>query len=154
MFDNLPEYLFHKLTKVLHSAARFILGLRGFALHLHVLSHLKSPHFLPVEFRIEIKIALLTNKCLHCYAPTYLKNLINSRSVSAGYSLRVHDDNWLLQTITSLNFAWPQSMFSYALPKVWNSLPLCLREIETLSLFKKRLKAYYFDLVLEDITTV
>ena len=87
-------------------------------------------------------------------APTYLKNLINSRSVSERYSLRVNDDNWLLQTITSLNFAKSQSMFSYASPKVWNSLPLSLREIETLSLFKKRLKAFYCNLAFEDITTV
>ena len=45
-------------------------------------------------------------------------------------------------------------MFLYALPKIWNSLPLSLREIETLSLFKKRLKAYYFNLVYKDISTV
>ena len=41
-----------------------------------------------------------------------------------------------------LNFTKSQSMFSYATPKVWNSLPLSLREIETLYLFKKCLKAY------------
>ena len=117
-------------------------------------TYLKSLYFLPLKFRIEFKIALLTHKCQDGYAPTYLKNLINSRSVSARYSLRVNDDNWLLQTVTSLNFARSQSMFSYALPKVWNSLPLSLREIETLYLFKKRLKAYYFNLAFDDITTV
>ena len=45
-------------------------------------------------------------------------------------------------------------MFSCASPKVWNSLPLSRREIKTLSLFKKRLKAFYFNLAFEDITTV
>ena len=99
-------------------------------------------------------LLFIMNTNLHGYAPTYLKNLINSRSVSERYSLRVNDDNWLLQTVTSLNFAISQSMFSYASPKVWNSLPLSLREIETLSLFKKRLKAFYFNLAFEDITTV
>ena len=154
LFYNLPEYLLHKLTKVLHSAVRFIFGFRGSALRKHMLPYLKSLHFLPVKFRIEFKIALLTHKCLHGYAPTYLKNLINFRSVSERYSLRVNDDNWLLQTLTSLNFARSQSMFSCASPKVWNSLPLSLREIETLSLFKKRLKAFYFNLAFEDIDTV
>ena len=52
-----------------------------------MLPYLKSLHFLPVKFRIEFKIVLLTHKCLHGYAPTYLKNLINSRSVSERYSL-------------------------------------------------------------------
>ena len=108
---NLPEYLLHKLTKVLYSAVRLIFGLRGSALRMHMLPYLKSLHFLPVKFRIEFKIALITHKCLHGYAPTYLKNLINSCSVSERYSLRVNDDNWLLQTVTSLNFARSQSSF-------------------------------------------
>ena len=68
--------------------------------------------------------------------------------------LRVNDDNWLLQTVTSLNFARSQSMFSYASPKIWNSLPLSLREIKTLYLFKNRLREYYFTLAFEDSTTV
>ena len=92
--------------------------------------------------------------CLHGYVRTYLKNLFNSHSVSARYTLRVNNDNWLLQTATSLNFARSQSMFLYAPPKVWNSLPLSLRKIETLYLFKQCLKTYYLNLTFEDITTV
>ena len=68
LFYNLPEYLLHKLTKVLYSAVRFIFGLRGSALRMHMQPNLKSLHFLPVKFRIEFKIALLTHKCLHGYA--------------------------------------------------------------------------------------
>ena len=88
------------------------------------------------------------------YAPRYLKNSIKSRSVSARYSLRVNDDNWLLQTVTRFNFARFESIFSYASLNVWNSLPLSLREIETLFVFKKRQKAHYFNLAFEDIATV
>ena len=43
-----------------------------------------------------IKNKIRAHKCLHGYAPAYLKNLINSHSVSARYTLRVNDDNWLL----------------------------------------------------------
>ena len=89
LFYNLLEYLLLELTKVLYSAVRFIFGLRGSALRMHKLPYLKNLHVLPVKFRIEFKIALLTHKCLHGYASTYWKNLINSRSVSARYSLRV-----------------------------------------------------------------
>ena len=101
-----------------------------------------------------IKNKIRAHKCLHGYAPTYLKNLINSHSVSARYTLRVNDDNWLLQKVTNLNLARSQSMFLYASPKVWNSLPLFLREIEILYLLKKRLKAYCLKLTFEDIATV
>ena len=41
----------------------------------------------------------------------------NSRSVLVRYSLRINDDDWLFQTVTSLNFARSQSIFSYA--KIW-----------------------------------
>ena len=54
---------------------RFIFGLSGSSLRMHLLPYLKRLHFLPVKFRIEFKIALLIHKCLHGYAPTYLKNL-------------------------------------------------------------------------------
>ena len=71
------------------------------------------------DFSVDmIKNKILALKCLHGYAPTYLKNLINSRSVSVRYTLRVNDDNWLLQKVTSLNFTRSQSMFLYASPKV------------------------------------
>ena len=92
--------------------------------------------------------------CLHGYVRTFFKKLFKSHSVLARYTLHVNNDNWLLQTVTSLNFARFQSMFLYASPKIWNSLPLSLREIETLYLFKLRLKAYYLNLTFEDITTV
>ena len=134
LFYNLPEYLLHKLTKVWYFAVRFMFGLRVTALRMHMQRYLKRLHFLPV--RIEFKIALLTHKCLHGYVPTFLKNLISSSAVSIRYSLRVNDDNWLLQTVTSFHFPRSQSMFLYASPKVWNSLPLSLRQIETLYLFK------------------
>ena len=101
-----------------------------------------------------IKNKIRAHKCLHGYASTYFKNLINSRSVSARYTLRFNDDNWMLQTVISLNFARSQSMFLYASPKVWNSLPLSLREIGTLHLSKKRLNAYDLNLTFEDISTV
>ena len=117
LFYNLPEYLLHKLTKVLYTAVRFIFGLRGSALRMHLLPYSKSLHFLPVKFRIKFKIALLTHKCLHGYAPPYLKNLIKSHSGSERYSLRVNDDNWLLQTGSSLNLARSNLCFRMHHPK-------------------------------------
>ena len=131
--------------------------LRGSALQMHIPPCLKSFHFLPaISYWMQNYFAPTQMPAWLCqgYAPTYLKNFIYSCFVSARYSLRINDDNWLLQTVTSLNFAGSQSRFSCALPKVCNSLPLSLLEIETLSLFKKRLQAYYFNLAFEDVTIV
>ena len=66
-----------------------------------------------------IKNKIWAHKCRHGYALTCLKDLINSHSVSTRYILRVNDNNWLLQTVTRLNFARSQSMFLYASCKVW-----------------------------------
>ena len=60
LFYNVPEYLLHKLTKVLYAAVRFIFGLRGSALRMHMQPYMKRLHSLPVKFHIEFKIALLT----------------------------------------------------------------------------------------------
>ena len=96
LFYNLPEYLLHKLTKVLYTAVRFIFGLRGSALRMHLLPYSKSLHFLPVKFRIKFKIALLTHKCLHGSASPYLKNLIKSHSGSERYNLRVQIKSFII----------------------------------------------------------
>ena len=61
LFRNIPEYLLHKLTKVLYAAVRFIFGLRGSAFRMHI-PYLKSLHFLPIEFRIEFKIAFVAGQ--------------------------------------------------------------------------------------------
>ena len=63
-FYNLPQYLLHKLTKILYVVLRFIFGLRGSTLLMHMLPYLKSLPFLPVKFRIEFKIALLAHNLL------------------------------------------------------------------------------------------
>ena len=57
------------------------------------------------------------HKCLHGYAPTFEQ--FNQLSFCFGkiYTLLVNDDNLLLQTATTLNFAKSQSMFSYASPR-------------------------------------
>ena len=154
LFYNLPEILLKKLTKVLYACVRYVFGLRGSALRLHMLPFLKRLHILPVKFRIEFKIALLTHKCLHGNAPTYLKELICARPASTRYCLRVNDDKWLLQTLPYPNLVKSKSMFSFAAPKIWNSLPFSLRETSSVSLFKSRLKSYFFNIAFEDVANV
>ena len=47
-----------------------------------------------------------------------------------------------------------KSMFSFAAPKIWNSLPLPLREISSVSLFKTHLKSYVFNIAFEDVASI
>ena len=61
LFRNIPEYLLHKLTKVLYAAVRFIFGLCGSAFRRHI-PYLKGLHFLPIKFRVEFKIAFVAGQ--------------------------------------------------------------------------------------------
>ena len=42
----------------------------------HITPILRSLHWLPVSFRTEYKIYLLTYQCIHGNAPSYLKELV------------------------------------------------------------------------------
>ena len=44
-----------------------------------------------------------------------------------------------------------KSMFSFAAPKIWNSLPLSLHETCSVLLFKAHLKSYFFNIAFEDV---
>ena len=154
LFYDLPEMLLKKLTKVLYAGVRFIFGLHGTASRLHMLPFLKRLHILPIKFRIEFKIALLTHKCLHGNAPAYLRKLMCLRFASTHYCLRVNNDKWLLQTMPHPSLVKSKSMFSFAAPKIWNSLPLSLREISSVSLFKTHLKSYFFNIAFDDVASI
>ena len=50
--------------------------------------------------------------------------------------------------------AWSNLMFSFAAPKIWNALPISLRETSSVLLFKARLKSYFFNSAFEDVANV
>ena len=67
VFYSLPEYILHKLTKVSIAAMRFVFGLCGSALRMHMQSYLKSLHFLPVIVNYALNSKLLylhVNACM------------------------------------------------------------------------------------------
>ena len=109
---------------------------------------------MPVKFHVEFKIALLTHKCLHEKAPAYLRKLICPRFALTRYCLRVNNDKWLLQTMPHPSLVKSKSMFSLAAPKIWNSLPLSLREANGVSFFKAHLKSYFFNIAFENVANV
>ena len=128
----------NKLQLVQNAAARVLTRTRKFD---HISPVLSNLHWLPVKFRIEYKILLLTYKALNGLAPTYLTELISYykpsrdlRSQSAG-SLLVPRIN----KVTSGSRA-----FSYKAPQLWNNLPVSVRDSDTASIFKSRLKTYLF----------
>jgi hypothetical protein len=73
---GLPEVTLKPLTRIQNYAARLISKTHQTD---HITPVLIDLHWLPIVFRIKFKILLLTFKCIHGLAPSYLSELINVR---------------------------------------------------------------------------
>ena len=74
MLCGLPAKHIAKLQRVQNSAARLVFNIPRYS---HITPVLISLHWLPVKFRIDFKVILITFKVLHGIAPDYLRSLIN-----------------------------------------------------------------------------
>ena len=125
-----------KLAKIQNYASKIILQ-KGRRQGLPAIERLVKLHWLPIKQRIVYKVLLLTFKCIIKKAPMLLISLltVNSNSRHAN--------------TLSTNIYYPlnsngQRAFSYYAPKLWNALPLNMRNIELLPEFKAKLKTHLF----------
>jgi hypothetical protein len=115
----------------------------------HITPVLKSLHWLPVEFRIKFKILLLTFKAIKGMAPTYLQDaIVPYRPTRA---LRSQNSGLLVIPRVSKITVGGRA-FSYQAPVLWNKLPTQVKEADTVSTFKARLKTYLFELAYEQVS--
>ena len=138
LFKNMNNYQFDKLQKLQNFAAKVVLGK---SLYDHVTPCLIELHWLPVKFRVDYKIAVLTFKCLNGLAPQYLSSLIEVYVPSR--SLRSASKNLLRVKDTKFKTLGDRS-FSFTAPLIWNKLPINLRTEKSIENFKKMLKTHYF----------
>ena len=134
-----PSKSIRTLQLVQNAAARFLTGTRR---REHISPVLASLHWLPIKFRIEFKILLLTYKTLNGIGPSYLKELIVPYYQSR--SLRSQHAGLLVIPRVSKSSMGGRA-FSYQAPLLWNNLPVEVRGADTLSIFKSRLKTFLFD---------
>ena len=138
LLTGLPSYLISKLQRVQNSAARLIKQTGRFN---HITPVLRDLHWLPIEFRIDYKIILITFKVLKNIAPPYLKELV--RPYVPNRPLRSMNEN-KLSPGTFRCKAYGGRAFSVRSPQLWNSLPTRLRRTESLKDFKRSLKTHLF----------
>ena len=81
---GLSQVQIDKIQRVQNAAARLIFEQPKFC---HITPVLSQLHWLPIKYRIEFKILLMTFKAIHGMVPDYICKLI-SRRKSTGYSLR------------------------------------------------------------------
>ena len=138
LFKNLNAYQIQSLQKLQNFAAKVVMNK---SLYDHVTPCLIELHWLPVFYRIDYKIALMTFKCLNGLAPSYLCSLISLYKPSR--NLR-SADKFLLKEIRTNFKTIGEKCFAFSSPKVWNSLPITLRMEKSIDIFKKNLKTFYF----------
>ena len=136
LYYGLPSILINQLQRVQNSAARFVLNLRKSD---HVSTALRHLHWLPIRYRIEYKIALITYKTLQKSCPGYLRDLLDESPTPR----LTRSNNKLKVPRTKLKTAGDRS-YSVAAPTIWNALPLHVTNSTSVSSFKKQLKTHYF----------
>ena len=134
---GLPDKLINRLQRIQNAAARLVTRTRK---HDHITPVLKELHWLPVRYRIDYKILLLTYKALNDEGPEYLRELLIPSK-----GLRSRERLELQKPATKL-VNYGDRSFSKAAPVLWNSLPVELRKSKSTNTFKKNLKTHLFTL--------
>ena len=141
LYIYLPNYILRELQLIINSSARLIVGMPRFSRD-PVSPACIELHFLPVKARIIYKICLLTFKSLTFGQPIYLAELLNIRQISR--DLRSSSDLRLDEPIIAQsNFS--NRCFEYVAPRLYNSLPVAVRDSSTVFTFKRRLKTFLFN---------
>ena len=139
---GLPACQLAKVQRVQNAAARLIFRKSKFC---HITPLLKELHWLPINYRIQFKILLITFKALYDMAPIYLSSLISIRS-STRYNLRSNTALVLNIPQVRSHATLGDRSFAMAAPKLWNALPCDIRNAKTLYKFKRLLKTHIFRL--------
>ena len=101
-------------------------------------------HWLPVSFRIEYKVLILTYKAIHGHAPPYISDLIKTME-RTNYNLR-SSSQLLLQpyNATKTKKTLGDRAFQVASPGLRNGLPNDIRNAKTMDVFKSLVKTHLF----------
>ena len=119
-----------KLQKVQNAAARLVVRAKK---RTSTSDILKKLHWLRVESRIVYKILLLVFKSLH-----------EQCSKNLGVKFKSNHGRPMLET-RGAKTKYRKRTFTYTGPKLWNALPLEIREEDNIEKFKQKVKTLLFE---------
>ena len=128
------------MQRVQNAAARLVTSTPRYC---HITPILYELHWLPVKFRINFKLLLITFKALYGMAPNYIVDLLNIKK-KGNYSLRSNDSIMLEYPKEKSLRSFGDRPFSIAVTKHWNELPEDIRNISSINVFKTALKTHLF----------
>ena len=128
LYAGVPSYLLERLQKIQNKAARLVLSKHDSKELLRLL------HWLPVQKRVDFKIACLVFKSLNNLSPSYIQDLIE-----------IYQPTRALRSSASISLKRPIPPVSFVgrAPKIWNNLSHGTRSCTSLQSFKKSLKTEF-----------
>jgi hypothetical protein len=138
LLSGIPKIQLDRLQHIQNMAARIVTRTKK---HDHITPVLASLHWLPIRFRVQYKVLLLTYKALNGLAPPYLAELLQVYQPTR--QLRSASQHLLTVPVARYVTVGDRA-FSNNAPKLWNSLPLEVRASTSVGSFKTKLKTVLF----------
>lgn len=135
---GLTKICYKRLQVMQNAAARLHLKIPN---HDPVRKSLKWLHWLPVEERSKFKSLCIAHKAIKNKGRDKLRGLV---SPYAPASLLRSSQEHLLSTTRIKRARWVGRSFEHLVPKLWNGLPLGIRQLEDELTFRKKLKTWLF----------
>jgi hypothetical protein len=128
------------LKLIINKCVRFILNL---PYRTHISPFYKMLHFLPIKKRIQYKACLLAHKIFFRVAPEYLNDDFQRYTPTQQMVLREgsgRDSYMFVRDNTDIKI----TLLYSKIRQEWNNLPLRIRKLDSLPLFKSKLKTHLF----------
>lgn len=138
LLSGVPKTLLGRLQTLQNTAARIITRTSRYE---HITPVLKELHWIPVSHRVEFKILVITYKALHDQSPGYIKDMLEVYQPAR--NLRSQNTNQLVVPRTK-TVRYGGRSFSSVAPRLWNALPVSIRNSGSVTVFKKLLKTHMF----------
>ena len=119
VLDELPHTTLAPLQRALHAAVRLVAGLGP---RDHVTDSMKALHWLPVPYRIKLKLCVLMHAVVIRTSPVYIKVLLApTKDIAGCFNLRSTAAGDF--SVARFRLEFGRRAFSVAGPMEWSALP-------------------------------
>lgn len=112
----------------------------------HIRPVLQKLHWLPINHRIDFKVATIAYKVRQTGCPAYLASSV----VEYAPTRQLRSSSSLLLQSPSTRTVIARRAFSQAAPRVWNDLPIDIRNSVTFDRFRSALRTHYYRLAFDN----
>ena len=146
LFVSLTDFELRRLQLVQNSLCRVVARSSKFS---HITPQPKKIHWLPVRYRVQFKIGLITYKILNQGQPVYLRELIhlytsfrNTRRSTPKLKF-LHTPTFDRRVHRSIEHF--SNSFSHYAPVLWNSFPFQIKNSSSVASFRKHLITHLYN---------